>query len=125
MITIINDSEANGEHKELVGSAIIVIFGLIFLALTFPKRFIWAYRTFCLLVFIFYLWYFIDEKFIQGKSFFIESSTGSQSPINALRGLIVFGIPSLLYFILGTTKKERQNKGLIKPDTAAESSNTK
>ena len=108
MISAIYDSDAQGEHKETVGIGLIAFFTILFMTLTFPRKFAWVCRGFSLLVFIAYLWYFIDMRFIQGKPFDMLSDADSQSSLNALKGLIRFGIPCLVYFIIGTVRAKHK-----------------
>jgi len=106
MVYIIADPQAQGEYKEITCIGLIIFFTIMFLALTFPMKFVWVYRGFALLVFIVYLGYFVFSTFI-GTELPIDSIASSKDSVNSLRGLIAYGIPGLLYFILGRTRSER------------------
>lgn len=74
--------------------------GILFvLALYEPKRFHWAGRAGTGLVFVAFVWYLFDE-IARGGSWYSDriSEPGS---INALLGLLVFGVPCLRYTLLG------------------------
>jgi len=43
----------------------------------------------------------------------IDSIASSKDSVNSLRGLIAYGIPGLLYFILGTARSERGRQSNI------------
>jgi hypothetical protein len=69
---------------------------LLILALYDVKRFWWAARGVTAIVFLFFIVYFADE---------IRSGTpwrlGDESPLEALLGLLIVGLPCLRYTLVG------------------------
>jgi len=67
-----------------------------------PARFgYWAFRVLTGLVFTVYLAYLIEEFFFTDKPFSLSSRSGSASPLNALLGFLLIGLPSLLFTLFG------------------------
>jgi hypothetical protein len=61
----------------------------------------WAFRGLAVMVFLAYTAYFVHEFFFTGRPFTISGSRGGASPFNALLGLLIIGVPSLMYAVLG------------------------
>ena len=66
-------------------------------ALAWPSRLRWAGRAVAGLVFVFYAIYAIDQWFFSEAPFVLVEPRSSASPRNALLGLLVIGVPSLIY----------------------------
>jgi hypothetical protein len=73
------------------------------LGLAVPSRFLWALRGAAALVLLAYLGYAATEAWAwwHGKPFGFGSSRGRSNLFNALRGLLVFGVPSLYLLLKG------------------------
>lgn len=61
----------------------------------------WAFRFLAGMVALAYAAYLIDEFFFSKKPMSVTGSRGEASPLNALLGFVVIGVPSLLYAVLG------------------------
>lgn len=79
---------------------------LMILALYNPKRFHWAGRTATSLVFLAFLVYLIDE-IASGHSWHFGPRS-EPSPLNALTGLLIIGVPCLRYTLLGRFGKKQE-----------------
>jgi hypothetical protein len=82
--------------RALIIGAVDLTFLLLALALYNPKRFSWALGTVLMLVFLWYCFYVVDQFFFSGHPVRWPSSRGEVNPINALKGLLVIGLPSLV-----------------------------
>jgi hypothetical protein len=74
------------------------------LGLLNPQRFRWATRCGTGLVFCLYLVFAINQVFLSGKSLGAGSGKGKPgelSPLRAIMGLIVIGLPCLWYTVRG------------------------
>lgn len=80
----------------MVGLELAVLFLLLALF-----GFYWAVRALCGLIFLAYFAYLASEFAFSGKTFSLQGSRGDASPRNALLGLIVIGLPSLWFAVLG------------------------
>jgi hypothetical protein len=78
---------------------------LLILGLYDPKLFWWAARGATGIVFLAYLAYLADEV-ASGKPWTPGPRT-EDTPFNALRGLVVIGVPCLIYTIRGTFGKKK------------------
>jgi hypothetical protein len=74
------------------------------LALLNPTRFQWAGRAVAGLVFAAYLAYTISELFFSNHPVRLNEPRSTASPMNAVRGLIIIGLPALWY----AARKRRQ-----------------
>lgn len=74
---------------------------LISLAFGWPARFHWAGRVLGGILFLVYAAYLLDELIRHPESLRPGTSTSATTAWNALRGLIVFGLPGLWYAIRG------------------------
>lgn len=81
--------------------AIAVVCVCFFLALLNGSYFWWAGRVVAVCVFGAYLWYLLDTWLIHPKPFAIGGRRSDATPWNALCGLVIFGIPCLLYAFRG------------------------
>ncbi|HWC99824.1 MAG TPA: hypothetical protein VG456_23850 [Candidatus Sulfopaludibacter sp.] len=79
---------------------------LMILALYNPKRFHWAGRVATSLVFLAFLVYLIDE-IASGHSWHFGPRS-EPSPVNALMGLLIIGVPCLRYTVLGRFGKKKE-----------------
>ncbi len=61
----------------------------------------WAFRLFAGLVALAYAAYFVYEFYFSNKALTVTGSRGDDSPFNALLGLLVIGVPSFLFAVLG------------------------
>ena len=66
-----------------------------------PTRFRWALRVTTGMVFALYLWYLVDMWVLSDKEFKLFVSRSEASPINALLGFVIIGIPSLIFSLKG------------------------
>ncbi len=79
----------------------------------------WAYRFLCGLVFLAYLAYFIDEWLHDERPFKIADLTrriesrGEASPVNAILGLLIIGVPSFIYAVFGRFSVRREPEELL------------
>ena len=98
--------------KEVDAMKIVVVVGLEILALAVLLG-LWApsrighiaFRLACLVVFLGYAAYLFAELF-SGKSLSIPRSRGESSPVNALLGCVLIGLPALRYALWGRFKAE-------------------
>lgn len=88
--------EAHGRELwiGLALEAVLVLLGLPMLA---PRRFAWAGRALCGLVFLAYVAYVIDMWIEKPDSFAPGSRPGASTGFNALLGLAIIGTPALFY----------------------------
>jgi hypothetical protein len=84
----------------LVGSLVAAAL-LLLLALANPRRFRWAGRVVCGMVFAGYAEYAVDEWFFSDTPFRLFESRTATSPRNALLGLVLIGLPALIYALTG------------------------
>jgi hypothetical protein len=87
--------------KGFVSWALIVAALLLFLKLYDGIRFHWAGRVVAGMVFAAYVAYFVHELVVSPAPFRMPRSRSEASAVNALLGLLIFGIPGLLYALLG------------------------
>jgi len=66
-----------------------------------PIRFRWALRITTGMVFALYLWYLIDMWVLSDKEFKLFVSRSEASPITSLLGVVIIGIPSLIFTLKG------------------------
>jgi hypothetical protein len=96
----------------------------LILGLFNPLRFRWATRCVTGVVFCLYLYYAIEEVFLSGKG--LKSGFGSRaeaSPLNAILGFIVIGLPCLWYTLFGRfslKRADRSDGGEPEPPAKAE-----
>lgn len=99
-------------HPQWSMESLTIIGGLdalavfMILALYNPKRFHWAGRAATSLVFLAFLVYFIDE-IASGHSWHFGPRSES-SPLNALMGLLLIGVPCLRYALVGRFGGKKQ-----------------
>lgn len=76
------------------------------LGLANPRRFSWALRGVAVVVVGAYLAYAAYEfvQWREGKPFGLGSPAARSNLYNALRGLLVFGIPSLIFLFVGRSR---------------------
>jgi hypothetical protein len=74
---------------------------LVLLGLLNPLRFWWAWRGVGALIFLAYAAYVISMFIESGGKITVGWSRAETSVFNAVLGLLVFGLPGLLYAILG------------------------
>ncbi len=89
----------------IIGGLDVLAILMIF-ALYNPKRFHWAGRAATSLVFLAFLVYLIDE-IASGHSWHFGPRSAS-SPLNALMGLLIIGVPCLRYTLLGRFGKKKE-----------------
>jgi hypothetical protein len=73
------------------------------LGLARPRRFWWALRAVAGAILLVYVAYAASEAFAwwQGQPFGLGAPRAENNLINALRGLVVFGLPSLYFLLRG------------------------
>jgi len=81
---------------------------LMILALYNPKRFQWAGRAATGLVFLAFLVYLVDE-IGSGHSWHFGPHS-EPSPLNALLGLLIIGVPCLRYTLVGRFGRKQENR---------------
>ena len=86
---------------------------LLFLALSNPHRFRWAGRLLGGIIFVAYVAYAIDEWFLSTQPFQLMESGAAASLRNALLGLVIIGIPALIYAITGRFSWRRRSSDSI------------
>ena len=89
-----------------LGSALVVIglsttAVLYAAALAWPGRLHWAGRAVAGMVFVFYAIYAFDQWFLSDTPFRLVESKSNASPRNALLGLVIIGLPALIYALRG------------------------
>ena len=72
-------------------------------ALAWPRRLRWAGRAVAGMVFVFYAIYAIDQWFFSDAPFRLAEVKSNASPRNALLGLLIIGVPALIYALRGRT----------------------
>jgi len=72
-------------------------------ALAWPGRLRWASRAVAGMVFVFYAIYAVDQWFLSDTPFRLVEPTSNASPRNALLGLVIIGLPALIYALRGRT----------------------
>lgn len=77
------------------------------LAMLSPARFHWAGRTVAAMVFLAYLAYAISEIFFSNHPIRLDERRSTASPMNAVLGLIIIGLPALWY----ATRRRRDRSG--------------
>ena len=101
LIVLLNISvEWNFKRRILVG-LIDLTFILLALGLYNSKKFSWALRLMMLIIYGAYCAFVVD-------SIFFSPHRGWSEPINALHGLVVIGIPALLYATRGFASHKKQ-----------------
>ena|SRR2546430_6590438 len=87
------------------------LFVALILALFNPQRFWWATRSVTGIVFCLYLDYAIEEVFLSGKGWEVGfGSRAEASPLNAILGFIVIGLPCLWYTLFGRFSLKRADR---------------
>lgn len=61
----------------------------------------WAFRFLSAVVFLAYAGYVVDEFFFSEHPITLDAERSEASPINAIAGLVIIGIPSLTYAVFG------------------------
>jgi hypothetical protein len=79
-----------------------VISVALMLTLIDQRRYWWALRVVTGIVFILCIGYLIDEFFVKHQPITF-GAPGAESPLNALRAFLIFGLPCLLYTLWGST----------------------
>ena len=101
LIALLNISvEWNFKRRILVG-LIDLTFVLLALGLYNPKKFSWALRLMMLIIYADYCAFAVD-------SIFFSPHRGWREPINAIHGLVMSGIPALLYATRGFASHKKQ-----------------
>ncbi len=59
------------------------------------------FRIVTFIIFLFCLWYFIDQTFLTGKPFIISTRRSDSNPWNSLMALIFIGGPCFMFSALG------------------------
>lgn len=90
-------------------AAMDVAGALFILGLYDPVRFRWANRAVCAGVFLAYVSYFVHEWVLSDEPFRLVERSSEASPRNALLGLLVIGVPCLLYGITGSFRPWRRD----------------
>jgi len=72
-------------------------------ALAWPRRLRWVGRAVAGMVFVFYAIYAIDQLFFSDAPFRLVEAKSNASPRNALLGLLIIGLPALIYALKGRT----------------------
>lgn len=100
MAVFFNQSGWHAPQLLFVGvcGAITVGLGLV---LVDASRFSWLMRVATFVVFAVFFWYVVNEGFIHRQSSSI-GDPGAPSFFNAVRGFLLFGLPSLLYTLWGS-----------------------
>ena len=94
--------------KIMIVSGLEILAIAVLLGLWAPQRIGHvAFRIACLIVFLGYGVYLIAEL-RSGKELAIPHSRAESSPVNALLGLIVIGLPALRYAVLGRFASDDQ-----------------
>jgi len=94
------------DARKTTGSTLLVA-GLSTLSLLYavallaPARARWASRVAAAMVFLFYVWYAVIEWFFSSDPVTLLEPRGNASPVNALLGLFVIGVPALAYAVRG------------------------
>ena len=101
--------DAQGAKGPLLRIAVPIVCALALLGIYDTHRFAWAMRTITALVFLAYVWYFVDEVFVRSHGF-EPTPRAAQSPWNATRGLLVIGLPSLWYTVFGRLDPRRRRR---------------
>lgn len=90
--------EWNATHVGV--SAVLAALSLLYAAaLLWPRRVPWAGRAAAAIVFLTYVAYLVDELRRGEETFRLDDRRSAATPGNALKGLIVIGLPAL-YFAL-------------------------
>lgn len=90
--------------ERTVGQAILTAITVLVVAATVaPDRAWWAFRILAFSVFAVYFWYLITQFVIEAKPLEFPPRSGERSPMNALMGFLVFGVPCLIYSMWGST----------------------
>ncbi len=91
---------------ELDGEKLLLMAGLVTVALALlagfwlPKRFsAMAFRLVCAIIFLVYAAYLFSEcrAWLSGEKALSSGGRGASSPLNALLGMLIIGLPALLY----------------------------
>lgn len=61
----------------------------------------WAFRSLAGAVFVIYAGYLVDQFFFSDAPFRLVEGRAKPSPLNALRGFVIIGLPSLWYALFG------------------------
>ncbi len=61
----------------------------------------WAFRFLSAIVFFAYAGYAIDELLLSGRPIELDAPRSEASPLNAIAGFVIIGIPSFTYAVLG------------------------
>jgi hypothetical protein len=79
----------------------VATFGLV-LTLVNASRFAWGIRIVTFLMFVTFFWSLISASFIHRAPLHAEAA-GEPSALDAIRGFLFFGLPSLIYTLWGST----------------------
>jgi len=101
IVIIINPDSQFNVGKIILTTATEAFCALILLGFNNPLKFWWAWRGVGALVFSAYVIYLIAMLIESGGRFTIGEGKSETTVLNALMGLIVFGIPGLAYAIFG------------------------
>lgn len=96
-----------GGKAGIVGMCVVV--GALGLASYNSDRFWWAGRFVAVFVFVAYAAYVIDEWFFSGHPWnYAWASHSAASPLNAVAGLITYGIPAFWYVFTGKFRPDEK-----------------
>jgi hypothetical protein len=87
-------------RRGLISALLIGAAALLLLKLYDPGRFYWAGRVLAGLVALAYVWYLVEELATDGLASLSPRSRGP-SAFKAILGLLVIGIPSAMYALVG------------------------
>jgi hypothetical protein len=111
-LAIMNMVVAEWTPERVVIIALMDLLGALFvLGLYDPVRFHWANRIVCASVFLAYLSYVVNQWVFSDEPFRLFESKSNASPRNALLGLIIIGVPCLLYSLTGSFRPGRRHDG--------------
>ncbi len=93
----------------LVTLGVFVIFGALGLAFYDSKRFWWAGFFLATCLFFLYMAYVIYEWFFTGHPWnYAWASHSAASPLNAVAGLVTYGIPAFWYVFTGKFRPDEK-----------------
>ena len=94
----------------VITALLMVTAFLLFLKLYDAHRFHWAGRVVAGMVFLAYVSYFVDEVITSPHPFRWPARRSDSSAINALFGLVIFGLPGLCYALFSRTTWRRDSE---------------
>lgn len=100
MVVSFNQAGWHAPQLAFVGVCGAITFGLALILIN-GSRFFWLLRVVTFTVFAVLFWYVIDQGFIHRHPLTVDDP-GAPSFLNALRGFLLFGLPSLLYTLWGS-----------------------